>query len=219
MSNDSYRTLSCQAQDEYIVKHSRFIGYAKPVKTEKEAQEFIAEISKKHWDAKHNVYAYSIREGGIKRYSDDGEPQGTAGMPVLNVILQEDITDCVVVVTRYFGGILLGGGGLVRAYTHSAKIGIDAAGIITLSKWTVCKISCDYTFYGKLETFIRDFGGVIENTDFGENVTLEYRIEKGTEDAFDKKLKDLTNGKIAFDITGEVIADKKVCFFIKNLSK
>lgn len=210
MSNDSYRTLSCQAQDEYIVKHSRFIGYAKPVKTEKEAQEFIAEISKKHWDAKHNVYAYSIREGGIKRYSDDGEPQGTAGMPVLNVILQEDITDCVVVVTRYFGGILLGGGGLVRAYTHSAKIGIDAAGIITLSKWTVCKISCDYTFYGKFETFIRDFGGVIENTDFGENVTLEYRIEKGTEDAFDKKLKDLTNGKISFEITGEVIADKKI---------
>ena len=210
MSNDSYRTLSCQAQDEYIVKHSRFIGYAKPVKTEKEAQEFIAEISKKHWDAKHNVYAYSIREGGIKRYSDDGEPQGTAGMPVLNVILQEDITDCVVVVTRYFGGILLGGGGLVRAYTHSAKIGIDAAGIITLSKWTVCKISCDYTFYGKLETFVRDFGGVIENTDFSENVILEFRIEKGTEDAFDKKIKDLTNGKIAFDITGEVIADKKV---------
>lgn len=210
MSNDSYRTLSCQAQDEYIVKHSRFIGYAKPVKTEKEAQEFIAEISKKHWDAKHNVYAYSIREGGIKRYSDDGEPQGTAGMPVLNVILQEDITDCVVVVTRYFGGILLGGGGLVRAYTHSAKIGIDAAGIITLSKWTVCKISCDYTFYGKLETFIRDFGGVIENTDFGENVTLEYRIEKGTEDAFDEKLKDLTNGKISFEITDEVIADKKI---------
>ena len=210
MSNDSYKTLSCQAQDEYIVKHSRFIGYAKPVKTEKEAQEFIGEISKKHWDAKHNVYAYSIREGGIKRYSDDGEPQGTAGMPVLNVILQEDITDCVVVVTRYFGGILLGGGGLVRAYTHSAKIGIDAAGIITLSKWTVCKISCDYTFYGKLETFIRDFGGVIENTDFGENVTLEFRIEKGTEDAFDKKLKDLTNGKIGFNITGEVIADKKI---------
>ncbi len=209
MSNDSYKTLSCQAHDEYIVKHSRFIGYAKPVKTEKEAQEFIAEISKKHWDAKHNVYAYSIREGGIKRYSDDGEPQGTAGMPVLNVILQEDITDCVVVVTRYFGGILLGGGGLVRAYTHSAKIGIDAAGIITLSKWTVCKISCDYTFYGKLETFIRDFGGVIENTDFGENVTLEFRIEKGMEASFDKKLKDLTNGKINFDVTGEVIADKK----------
>ena len=106
--SDSYKTLAREACDEYIVKHSRFIGYAKPVKTEKEAIDYINEISKKHWDAKHNVYAYSIRENGVKRYSDDGEPQGTAGMPVLNVILQEEVTDCVVVVTRYFGGILLG---------------------------------------------------------------------------------------------------------------
>jgi len=204
--SDSYKTLAREACDEYVVKHSRFIGYAKPVKTEKEAVDFISEISKKHWDAKHNVYAYSIREGGIKRYSDDGEPQGTAGMPVLNVIQQEDITDCVVVVTRYFGGILLGGGGLVRAYTHSAKIGIDAAEIITLSKWTVCEIQCEYTFYGKLETFIRDFGGVMKNCDFGENVTLNFRIKKGTEDAFDKKLQDLSNGKVGFSQVGEVIA-------------
>ncbi len=207
--SDSYKTLGSESFDEYVVKHSRFIGYAAPVKTEQEALDFIARISKKHWDAKHNVYAYSLREGGIKRYSDDGEPQGTAGMPVLNVITQEGVTDCVVVVTRYFGGILLGGGGLVRAYTHSAKIGIDAAGIITLTKWSVCKIVCEYTFYGKLETFIRDFGGVTENCDFGENVALEFRIEKGTESEFDKKLQDLTNGKISFDIIGEVIADKK----------
>lgn len=207
--SDSYKTLGSESFDEYVVKHSRFIGYAAPVKTEQEALDFIARISKKHWDAKHNVYAYSLREGGIKRYSDDGEPQGTAGMPVLNVITQEGVTDCVVVVTRYFGGILLGGGGLVRAYTHSAKIGIDAAGIITLTKWSVCKIVCEYTFYGKLETFIRDFGGVTENCDFGENVAFEFRIEKGTESEFDKKLQDLTNGKISFDIIGEVIADKK----------
>ncbi|MGN1316492.1 MAG: YigZ family protein [Acutalibacteraceae bacterium] len=205
--SDSYKTLAGEACDEYIVKHSRFIGYAKHVKTEKEAIDYINEISKKHWDAKHNVYAYSIREGGIKRYSDDGEPQGTAGMPVLNVILQEGVTDCVVVVTRYFGGILLGGGGLVRAYTHSAKIGIDAAKIITLTKWTVCEIQCDYTYYGKLETFIRDFGGVTENCDFGENVVLNFRIQKGTEESFDKKLQDLTNGKISFTQTGEVIAE------------
>ena len=204
--SDSYKTLAREACDEYIVKHSRFIGYAKPVKTEKEAIDYINEISKKHWDAKHNVYAYSIRENGVKRYSDDGEPQGTAGMPVLNVILQEDVTDCVVVVTRYFGGILLGGGGLVRAYTHSAKIGIDAAEIITLSKWTVCEIQCEYTFYGKLETFIRDFGGVIENSDFGENVTLNFRIKKGFEESFDKKLQDLSNGKVGFSQIGEVIA-------------
>ncbi len=204
--SDSYKTLAREACDEYIVKHSRFIGYAKPVKTEKEAVDYINEISKKHWDAKHNVYAYSIRESGVKRYSDDGEPQGTAGMPVLNVILQEEVTDCVVVVTRYFGGILLGGGGLVRAYTHSAKIGIDAAEIITLSKWTVCEIQCEYTFYGKLETFIRDFGGVIEDSDFGENVTLRFRIKKGFEESFDKKLQDLSNGKVSFSQTGEVIA-------------
>ncbi len=208
--SDSYKTLGREASDEYIVKHSRFIGYAAPVKTEKEAQDFIARISKKHWDAKHNVYAYSLREGGIKRYSDDGEPQGTAGMPVLNVILQEEVTDCVVVVTRYFGGILLGGGGLVRAYTHSAKIGIDAAGVVTLSEWTVCKIICEYTFYGRLETFIRDFGGVTVNCDFGENVTVEFRIEKGTESAFDKKLKDITNGKLNFEITDEIIAPKAI---------
>lgn len=204
--SDSYKTLEKEAFDEYIVKRSRFIGYATPVTTEREALDFIERISKKHWDAKHNVYAYSIKDGGIKRYSDDGEPQGTAGMPVLNVLLQEDITNCVVVVTRYFGGILLGGGGLVRAYSHTAKLGVDAAKIITLSKRTVCKINCDYTYYGKIETLIRDFGGVILDTSFEETVSVEYRIEKGTEDAFSEKLRDLTNGKIAFDIIGEVIA-------------
>ena len=203
-----YKTLGHYAAEEYIVKKSRFIGYAKPVKTEKEALDFIAEISKKHWDATHNVYAYSLREGGIKRYSDDGEPQGTAGMPVLNVLTQEEVTDCVVVVTRYFGGILLGGGGLVRAYTHSAKIGVDAAEIITLVPWSVCTIQCDYTFYGKTETPIRDFGGVMGDTDFAENVTVKFRIEQGTEQTFDKKLQDLTNGKLSFDIIEEIVAAK-----------
>lgn len=205
--SDSYKTLATSGQDEYTVKHSRFIGYAKPVKTEQEATDFINQISKKHWDAKHNVYAYSIKNGGIKRYSDDGEPQGTAGMPVLNVLLQEEITDCVVVVTRYFGGVLLGGGGLVRAYSHSAKIAVDASGIVTLTKWSVCEISCDYTYYGKIETFIRDFGGVVESCDFGEKVVLTFRIQLGREEAFNKKLQDLTNGKIGFFQVGEVVAE------------
>ena len=204
----SYKTLGQYAAEEYIVKRSRFIGYAKPVKTEKDALEFIEEIRKKHWDATHNVYAYSIREGSVKRYSDDGEPQGTAGMPVLNVITQEDVTDCVVVVTRYFGGILLGGGGLVRAYTHSAKIGVDAAQIIAMVPWSVCLLSCDYTFYGKIETLIRDFGGVIGDTDFAENVNITFKIEQGTEEAFDKKLKDLTNAKVTFEIVGETVSAK-----------
>ena len=112
------------------------------------------------------------------------------------------------ILAALFGGIILGCGGLVRAYTHSAKIGIDAAEIITLSKWTVCEIQCEYTFYGKLETFIRDFGGVIENSDFGENVTLRFRIKKGLEESFDKKLQDLSNGKVSFSQIGEVIAGK-----------
>ncbi len=205
---DSYKTLGQYAAEEYIVKKSRFIGYAKPVKTEEDALLFIEEIKKKHWDATHNVYAYSIREGGVKRFSDDGEPQGTAGMPVLNVLNQEDITDCVVVVTRYFGGVLLGGGGLVRAYSHSAKLGVDAAEIITLSPFSVCEINCDYTFYGKLETLIRDFGGVLTDTEFSDNVKLVFRIEKGSEEIFDKKLKDLTNAKVGFTVIGEVIAAK-----------
>ena len=203
-----YKTLGHYAAEEYIVKKSRFIGYAKPIKTEKEALDFIAEISKKHWDATHNVYAYSLREGGIKRYSDDGEPQGTAGMPVLNVLTQEEVTDCVVVVTRYFGGILLGGGGLVRAYSHSAKLGVDAAQIITMAPWFVCTTSCDYTYYGKIETLIRDFGGVMGETDFGENVNITFRIEKGTEGEFDKKLKDLTNAKVSFEIIEEIVSAK-----------
>ena len=205
---ESYKTLGSFAAEEYVVKRSRFIGYAKPVKNEQDALDFIAEIQKKHWDATHNVYAYSLREGSIKRYSDDGEPQGTAGMPVLNVITQEGITDCVVVVTRYFGGILLGGGGLVRAYTHSAKLGVDAAEIITLVPWYVCNIVCDYNFYGKVETLIRDMGGVVSNTDFSENVSVTFRIEQDTRNAFDKKLKDLTNGKLDFIVTDEIVAAK-----------
>ena len=200
--------LAKRASAEMIERKSLFIGTAAPVASEAEARELIEEMRHKYHDATHNVYAYSIREGSVKRFSDDGEPQGTAGMPVLNVITQEGITDCVVVVTRYFGGILLGGGGLVRAYSHSAKLGVDAAQIITMAPWFVCTTSCDYTYYGKIETLIRDFGGVMGETDFGENVNITFRIEKGTEGEFDKKLKDLTNAKVSFEILEEIVSAK-----------
>ena len=121
-----YKTIKEASSDEFIVKKSRFIGYVKPVKTQEEALEFINEIKTKHWDATHNVHAYCLREGGIRRFSDDGEPQGTAGIPSLDVLLKEEVVDCCVVVTRYFGGIMLGAGGLVRAYSHGAKIALDA---------------------------------------------------------------------------------------------
>ncbi len=205
---DSYITLGQYAEEEYIVKKSKFIGYAKPIKTEQDAISFIEEIRKKHWDATHNVYAYALREGSIKRFSDDGEPQGTAGMPVLNVITQEGITDCVVVVTRYFGGILLGGGGLVRAYSHSAKLAVDGAGVITLVPWLVLNVECDYTLYGKIEALIRDFDGVVSDTAFTDNVSITFRIEKDKLNAFDKKMKDSTNGKVEYTMIEEIISAK-----------
>ena len=142
-----YRTILNEASDEFIERKSRFIGYIKPVTTQEDAVSFINEIKSKHWDATHNVYAYILRDGQIRRYSDDGEPQGTAGIPVLDVLQKEGLTDCVVVVTRYFGGILLGGGGLVRAYSHAAKLAVDAAGVIKMSMCVRAECECDYGYY------------------------------------------------------------------------
>ena len=122
-----YKTVKKGAYDEFVEKKSRFIGYVKPVTTEDEAIEFVNAVRKKHSDATHNCYAYIVRENNIMRYSDDGEPAGTAGMPILDVLRKEDLTDVCVVVTRYFGGTLLGTGGLVRAYTKGAQVGLDAA--------------------------------------------------------------------------------------------
>ncbi|MBQ1659249.1 MAG: YigZ family protein, partial [Clostridia bacterium] len=143
-----YKTVRNSGSDEFTEQRSRFIGYVCPVKTEAEALAFINEKKKLHWDARHNVYAYVLRESGIQRYSDDGEPHGTAGVPVLDIIVKSGITDVVVVVTRYFGGILLGTGGLVRAYTKGASIALKAGNIITMQSCNICSLSCDYTRYG-----------------------------------------------------------------------
>ena len=198
-----YRTLIAAAQDEFTEKRSRFIGYARPVATEQEAQDFIAEIRSKHWDAKHNVYAYCLREGNICRYSDDGEPSGTAGMPVLSVLQKSGLTDCAVVVTRYFGGILLGGGGLVRAYSHAASIGIAAAGTVTMRMCLICSLGCDYNQYGRLAALIPECGGVVSDTYFGENVNISFRMTKEEFSAFATKLADATGGAVAAEILGE----------------
>ncbi len=128
-----YKTVRAAASGELTEKRSRFIGYCKPVSTEEEATAFIASIRSRHWDARHNVYAYSLREGNLRRYSDDGEPSGTAGMPVLDVLQKSGVTDVCVVVTRYFGGVLLGTGGLVRAYSQAARLGLNAAQGVILS--------------------------------------------------------------------------------------
>ena len=198
-----YRTIKEFNSDEYIVKRSRFIGYAKPVTTVEDANNFIAEIKSKHWDATHNVYAYILRDGGVKRYSDDGEPQGTAGVPVLDVLEKENLVDVCVVVTRYFGGILLGGGGLVRAYSHSAKIGVDSAKIITMAHCIDLAVECDYTFYGKLTDFLSREDTVILDTEYTDNVKVIFRIKGENKQNIDAKITDLSNGRVSSTVISE----------------
>ena len=200
---NEYKTVQFESEDSFTEKRSRFIGYAKPVKTSEEAISFINEIKSKHWDATHNVYAYVLRDGQIRRYSDDGEPQGTAGIPVLDVLLKEDLTDICVVVTRYFGGILLGAGGLVRAYSHGAKIAVTAANIITMSLCSIVKVKSDYTFYGKLNSLIPEGGGIIIDTEFSDSVEITFKIPKEKADALNAKIIDESNGRFSCTIEGE----------------
>ena len=197
-----YRTIAQAAQDEFVEKRSRFIGYARPVQTEEEAQAFIAEMKSRHWDATHNVYAYILREGNIQRYSDDGEPQGTAGIPTLDVLQKSHVTDVAVVVTRYFGGILLGGGGLVRAYSHGASIALKAAGIITMKECSLLMLSCDYSRYGRVSSLIPVCGGIIDDTDFAGDVTLSFHMAPELMGSFARKLADATNGQVTFEECG-----------------
>lgn len=187
---------------EYVEKRSRFLGHVRPVKSEEEARAFIAEIKKEHYDARHNCWCYIIR-GGAERYSDDGEPQGTAGIPVLDVLLKEGLTDCVVVATRYFGGTLLGTGGLVRAYSHTAKIAVEAGEIITMKLCKVLRVCCDYNFYGRLNSLIPELGGIIEDTDFADIVTVTFKMPVDDVAEFDKKLVDLSFGKFKSEEIGE----------------
>lgn len=199
----SYKTVRKESSDEFVEKKSRFIGYVKPVKTVDEAVAFINEIKSKHWDATHNVYAYSLRDGQIKRFSDDGEPQGTAGIPTLDVILKQDVVDCCVVVTRYFGGIMLGAGGLVRAYSHGAKIALDAGEVITMSLCKVVRVRADYNFYGRLVPLICEEGGIVEDTQFTDNVEVVFRIPEEKVGFFEARLVDVSNGRFSSEVIDE----------------
>ncbi|MCI7801106.1 YigZ family protein [Eubacterium sp.] len=192
-----YKTVEKEASDFFIEKKSKFIGYAKPVKTQEEAVEFISKIKSKHWDATHNVYAYVLRENNIQRYSDDGEPSGTAGVPVLDVMLKESLVDVCVVATRYFGGTLLGAGGLVRAYSHTSKIALEAAGIITMAQCSVMSAEVDYSFYDRLNILLSDFSAVILDTSFSDKVYVEFSVKENIADLLNAKLIDVSNGMYA----------------------
>ena len=196
----TYKTLHDFGSDEYIVEKSRFIGYAKPIKSEEEAVEFINEIKKKHKDATHNVWAYTVGETmNIQRCSDDGEPQGTAGIPTLEVIKKEDLRDVAVVVTRYFGGIKLGAGGLVRAYTKGAKIGIEAAQVIQKVKYKEVSIIIDYNQIGKVQNEIMNMGYTVKDTLYSDKVDfLVYSREEDVE-PLKARMIDITSGTVTLD--------------------
>lgn len=191
-----YKTVLENACDEFVEKRSRFIGYCKPVKTEQEAIDFINEKRSEHWNATHNVYAYSLREGNIKRYSDDGEPSGTAGMPVLDVIVKNEIFDVVVVVTRYFGGVLLGTGGLVRAYSHGSKIAVEAAKPVIMQNCLVCEARCAYNQYGKVSSLIIGVGAAVDDTVYESDVLVKFHIKPDLLGTLNKKLADATSGEV-----------------------
>ena len=194
-----YKTVLENASDEFVEKRSRFIGYCKPVKTEQEAIYFINEKRSEHWNATHNVYAYSLREGNIKRYSDDGEPSGTAGMPVLDVIVKNEIFDVVVVVTRYFGGVLLGTGGLVRAYSHGSKIALEAAKPVIMQNCLVCEARCAYNQYGKVSSLIIGVGAAVDDTVYESDVLVKFHIKPDLLGTLNKKLADATSGEVTVE--------------------
>lgn len=205
-----YKTLHKYGVDECIIEKSTFIGYAKPIKSEEEAVEFVNEIKKKHKDATHNVWAYTVGPNmNIQRYSDDGEPQGTAGIPTLEVIKKEDLRDIVVVVTRYFGGIKLGAGGLVRAYTKGAKIGIESGIIIEKVKYTDVKIKIEYNQLGKIQNEIMSLGFTVKDTIYGEDVEIIVYSKVEDVESLKSRIIDITSATADISIGDEYYLSEK----------
>lgn len=198
-----YTTIQKEAVAKFEEKRSLFIGHAKPVKTEEEAAEFIKLKKKEFADATHNVFGYVIKNGVCARYSDDGEPQGTAGMPVLDTIRKSGVDDACVVVTRYFGGILLGAGGLVRAYANGAKIALEAAGIITYEQYSEIKIKCSYSDYQKIQPMLFKALAVTDDTIFDESVIIMIAVKEDTSADLCEKIRELTSGRAHVEIVGK----------------
>lgn len=189
-----YTTLEQEGEAEFTEKKSVFIGHAAPVKSEEEALTYIKKVKNSYQDARHNVWAYLQKGEIVARYSDDGEPQGTAGVPVLDTIRKSGVTDAVVVVTRYFGGILLGAGGLVRAYSHTARLALDAAHIITYEQYTELELNCTYSDYQRYLAELPRFGAVTDDTEFSDRVRLLFAVKDTVLDALFTRVMELSNG-------------------------
>ena len=191
---------------ELVEKRSRFLGHVWRVSSEEEAREKIEATKKKHYDARHNCWCYIIKDGPT-RYSDDGEPQGTAGQPMLNVFQREGVVNVCCVVTRYFGGILLGAGGLVRAYTQSAKDALDAAGISVVRRWVAMEVPCTYAQFEQARREVEAFSGVVEQVDYGADVVLSALLPEERSAEFAAHILDASAGTIEVLEDGEQFRD------------
>jgi len=191
------------AESEFTEKRSRFISHIWRVESEAEARARIEETKKQYYDARHNCWCYLLREGGAVRYADDGEPQGTAGQPMLNVFQREEVTNVCCVVTRYFGGVLLGSGGLTRAYARGAKDALDAAGVSRVSLWTLWDIPCTYPLLERVKLELAAIGGVVESADYGADITLLAALPQGGVEMFAPRLTELSAGALSMAKRGE----------------
>ena len=196
-------------ESEYIEKRSSFLGHVRPVETEDEAKAFIAEMKKKYYDARHNCSCYSLR-GGVERYSDDGEPQGTAGLPMLEVFRREGVTNVVCVVTRYFGGVLLGAGGLFRAYSKSAKDALAAAGVAVVRRWVEAEFSCSYAAAERLKAELAPFGALLTDTRYAADVSVQLLVPEEQAEALRARLFEQSAGSVALVSTGESFRAVKI---------
>ena len=190
-------------QAEYIEKKSRFLGGVYPVTSEQEAKEILERVRKQHYDARHNCWCY-ILKSGQKRYSDDGEPQGTAGQPMLNVFEREGVVDVLCIVTRYFGGILLGAGGLCRAYTKAAKDALDAAGISKMQPWLRQQITVSYALFERAKLLIAAQEGTVEDAQYRAEILMTYRIPEGADERLRTALREASSGSVIPSLLEEI---------------
>ena len=210
MINQFFTVEDNIVESEIIEKKSRFIAKVVRVNSEEEANKKLAEIKKEHRDARHNVFAYSVDKGRLCRFSDDGEPQGTSGMPTLEVLKKEEVFDVMCVITRYFGGTLLGAGGLVRAYSHTCKLALDAAGQAMMMPFAQVLVDCPYNLLEQVRRLLPNFEAEEVEADFGASVTLTVALPTEQLEAFNAKLVDATNGRLSAEFVGEELHAKKL---------
>lgn len=206
---EQYLIPAKEGSSEYIEKKSRFLGLIVPVTSEAEARAQLDAVKKREYDARHNCWAY-ILHSGQKRYSDDGEPQGTAGQPILNVLEREGVQDVLCVVTRYFGGILLGAGGLCRAYTKAAKDALDDAGISELRPWSVLQLDCPYALFERVKLELEKRGGMVTSSEYGAQIALTAALPEPEEAVFAKALQELSAGSLVPERTGTELRGVRV---------